>query len=301
VRLDRAVAAIPNLAIHLNREVNKDGLLLNAEKHLHPLYALDIEATPDFDALLVEALRTTPLSGAARSDIVGFDLGFFDLRGAALGGARGEFIHSARIDNLASCHAACHALIAAGAGGNTTRVVALFDHEEVGSQSTVGARSELLRGLLERIALSYPNAATDAWPRAAARSFFVSVDMAHGVHPNYPDKHDKQHRPLLGRGPVVKVNVNQSYATDGLAQGAFVDACRAVGAEPQYFSARNDMPCGSTIGPITAARLGVRTIDVGSPMLAMHSCRETAACSDALAMTRVLERLLAEPPTFSRA
>jgi aspartyl aminopeptidase len=281
--------------------VNKDGLVLNAEKHLHPLYGLDVEATANFDVLLVEALRTTPASGAARNDIVGFDLGLFDLRGATIGGVQGEFIHSERIDNLASCHAACQALIAAGAGGDATRVVALFDHEEVGSQSTVGARSELLRGLLERIALAYPNASTDAWLRAAARSFFVSVDMAHGVHPNYADKHDKQHRPLLGRGPVVKVNVNQSYATDGLTQGAFVDACRAEGAEPQFFSARNVMPCGSTIGPITAARLGVRTIDIGSPMLAMHSCRETAACSDALLMTHVLRRLLAEPPVVNRA
>jgi aspartyl aminopeptidase len=298
VRLDRAVLAIPNLAIHLNREVNKEGLVLNAEKHLHPLYGLDADAATDFDALLAEALRATPVSGAVRSDVLGFDLGLFDIRGATLGGASSEFIHSARVDNLASCHAACHALIAAGTGGSTTRVIALFDHEEVGSQSTAGARSELLRSLLERIARTYSNASDDAWPRAAARSFFVSVDMAHGVHPNYSDKHDKQHRPLLGKGPVVKVNVNQSYATDGLAQAAFVDACRAEGAEPQFFSARNDMPCGSTIGPITAARLGVRTIDVGNPMLAMHSCRETAACSDALVMTRVLGRLLAEPPTF---
>jgi aspartyl aminopeptidase len=165
----------------------------------------------------------------------------------------------------------------------------------------VGARSELLRDLLERVALAFPGATPDAWARAAARSFFVSVDMAHGVHPNYPDKHDKQHRPVLGRGPVVKVNTNQSYATDGIAQGAFVEACRAEGAEPQYFAVRNDIPCGSTIGPITAARVGVRTVDVGNPMLAMHSCRETAACSDALVMAGVLRRLMAEPPTISGA
>jgi aspartyl aminopeptidase len=211
-------------------------------------------------------------------------------------------LHSARLDNLVSCHAACRALVSAGSAGPATRVAALFDHEEVGSQSTVGARSEFLRALLERVAVAYSpsgdSTSTDAWPRAAARSFFVSIDMAHGVHPNYPDKHDKQHRPVLGKGPVVKVNQNQSYATDGVAQGAFVDACRVEGVEPQVFSARNDMPCGSTIGPITAARLGVRTIDVGSPMLAMHSCRETAACSDALAMIRVLGRLLREPPVF---
>jgi aspartyl aminopeptidase len=300
-RIDRPIATIPNVAIHLNREVNKDGLVLNAEKHLHPLMALDADGAADFDALLSEALGATPASGATRADVVGFDLCLFDVRGATQGGAGGEFLHSARLDNLVSCHAACHALLSAGPEGRSTRVIALFDHEEVGSQSTVGARSELLRGLLERVASGYAKSGSDAWARAAARSFFVSVDMAHGVHPNYPDKHDKQHRPLLGKGPVVKVNVNQSYATDGVARGAFVDACRAEGTEPQFFSVRNDMPCGSTIGPITAARLGVRTIDVGSPMLAMHSCREIAAASDAVVMTRVLRRLLVEPPSFSAA
>ncbi len=298
VRLDRPVALIPNLAIHLNREVNKDGLVLNAEKHLHPFIALE-GSDADFDSLLGEALGGTPASGATRNDVVGFDLCLYDVRGASLGGAGNEWLHSARLDNLASCHAACHALLASGAASSATRVIALFDHEEVGSQSAVGARSELLRGLLERVARAYPGADADAWPRAAARSFFASIDMAHGVHPNYPDKHDKLHRPVLGRGPVVKVNVNQSYATDGIAQGAFVEACRAEGTEPQFFSARNDMPCGSTIGPITAARLGVRTLDIGGPMLAMHSCRETAACTDALVMARALRRLLAEPPAFN--
>jgi aspartyl aminopeptidase len=301
VRLDRVVGTIPNLAIHLNRDVNKEGLVLNAEKHLHPLVGLG-DTGAFFDELLSEALASSPASaGAATGDVVGFDLSLFELRGATFGGSQGELVHSARIDNLASCHAACTALIQAGPAGDATRVIALFDHEEVGSQSAVGARSELLRELLERVARAYPGGGADAWPRSAARSFFVSVDMAHGVHPNYPDKHDKQHRPLLGRGPVIKVNVNQSYATDGLGQGAFVEACRTEGLEPQYFSARNDMPCGSTIGPITAARLGVRTVDVGCPMLAMHSCRETAAVSDALAMTRVLRRLLAEAPTFNAA
>jgi aspartyl aminopeptidase len=299
VQVDRAVLAIPNLAIHLNREVNKEGLVLNAEKHLHPLFSLDAPEAPDFNALLAEALDPTSAAGATSSDIVGFDLCLFDVRGATLGGAGGEFLHSARLDNLTSCHAACHALTESGRESSVTRVLSLFDHEEVGSQSSAGARSELLRGLLERVAMAFPGANPEAWPRTAARSFFVSVDMAHGVHPNYPDKHDKQHRPVLGRGPVVKVNSNQSYATDGVVQGAFVEACRAEGAEPQYFAARNDMPCGSTIGPITAARVGVRTVDVGSPMLAMHSCRETAACSDALVMARVLRRLMAEPPTFS--
>jgi len=131
-------------------------------------------------------------------------------------------------------------------------------------------------------------------PRAISRSLLVSADMAHAVHPNYPDKHDKQHRPMLGAGPVIKVNVNQSYASDGPAVAAFSAACRAVDVAPQHFSSRNDTPCGSTIGPISAARLGLRAVDVGNPMLSMHSCREMAASRDVAPMIRVLTRLLSE-------
>jgi len=227
---------------------------------------------------------------------VGFDLCLFDAQGATLGGANGELVCSARIDNLGSCYPIARALPAAGPAGPTTRVIALHDHEEVGSQSASGARSRLLESLLERLTLGYPGAPADALPRALARSLFVSADMAHAVHPNYADKHDKLHRPLLGGGPVVKVNANQSYATDAIAQGAFVEACRAEGVTPQLFVSRNDQPCGSTIGPITAARLGMRGIDIGNPMLAMHSCRETGGSADAPVMERVLTRILREPP-----
>jgi aspartyl aminopeptidase len=146
------------------------------------------------------------------------------------------------------------------------------------------------------VTLGYDRPPSDALPRAVARSLFVSADMAHAVHPNYPDKHDKQHRPVLGGGPVIKVNASQSYATDAVAQGAFAEACRAEGVSPQFFVSRNDQACGSTIGPITAARVGIRTIDVGNPMLAMHSCRETAGSADGAVLTRVFSRLLREPP-----
>jgi len=130
--------------------------------------------------------------------------------------------------------------------------------------------------------------------RGISRSLLISSDMAHAVHPNYADKHDKQHRPALGGGPVIKVNANQSYASDGPTTAAFSEACRALGITPQYFSSRNDMPCGSTIGPITAARLGLRTVDVGNPMLSMHSCREMAAVSDVSPMIQVLTRVFSE-------
>jgi aspartyl aminopeptidase len=246
--------------------------------------------------LVAAALQGTPSAGATPADIVGFDLCLFDGQGASLGGAQGELISSARLDNLGSCHPITSALVDSGPAGQTTRLIALHDHEEVGSQSASGARSRLLESVLERLVAGYAGAPADALPRALARSLFVSCDMAHAVHPNYADKHDKLHRPVIGGGPVVKVNASQSYATDGIAQGAFVEACRAEGVTPQRFVSRNDQACGSTIGPITAARLGVRSLDVGNPMLAMHSCRETAGSADPAILCKVLRRILVEPP-----
>jgi aspartyl aminopeptidase len=251
--------------------------------------------------LVMASLAGTSSSGAKVEDIVGFDLCLFDTQGAEVAGASGELIASARLDNLGTSYSAYRALVSAGSAGSPTRVLALYDHEEVGSQTSSGARSLLLETVLARLTKIHERAPDDALPRALARSLFVSADMAHAVHPNYADKHDKHHRPLLGKGPVVKVNANQSYATDAVAQGAFVEACRAEGVEPQFFVSRNDQPCGSTIGPITAARLGLRTIDVGNPMLGMHSCRETAGTGDGEVMTRVLARLLAEPPVGDAA
>ncbi|MEO6603118.1 MAG: M18 family aminopeptidase [Polyangiaceae bacterium] len=293
VDLGRSVCRIPNLAIHLNREVNSAGLVLNAQTHVVPVLGLESEPG-GFEALLSEALMGTPSSGAQVSDVLGFDLCLYDTQRAAFAGLGQEFLLSSRLDNLASCHAALVALLSASPGPEATRVVALYDHEEVGSQSASGARSHFLSDLLERLARSFSPKDASALPRAVSRSLLVSADMAHAVHPNYADKHDKQHRPLLGKGPVIKVNVNQAYASDAPSVAAFGAACRAVGVVPQYFSSRNDSPCGSTIGPISAARLGLRTVDVGSPMLSMHSCREMAAVSDVAPMIRVLTRLFSE-------
>jgi aspartyl aminopeptidase len=293
VDLKRAVCRVPNLAIHLNRDVNSVGLLLNAQTQLVPVLGLEA-SEGGFAELLAEGLRGTPASGASAADVLGFDLCLYDTQGAAFAGSRGEFLLSSRLDNLASCHAALCALLGAVPDPEATRVVALYDHEEVGSQSASGARSLFMSDLLERLAMSRSPKDPSALPRAISRSLLVSADMAHAVHPNYPDKHDKQHRPLLGAGPVIKVNVNQSYATDGPAAAAFSAACRAVDVLPQHFSSRNDIPCGSTIGPISAARLGLRAVDVGNPMLSMHSCREMAAVSDVAPMIRVLGRLFSE-------
>jgi aspartyl aminopeptidase len=293
VDLARPVCRIPNLAIHLNREVNSQGLQLNAQTQLLPVLSLE-QGSLGFPELLAECLRGTPSNGARVEDVLGFDLCLYDTQRAAIAGSRGEFLLSSRLDNLASCHAALSALVNAPSGLEATRVVVLYDHEEVGSQSTSGARSQFLSDLLERISVGGSPKDPSALTRASSRSLFVSADMAHAVHPNYADKHDKQHRPMLGGGPVIKVNVNQSYASDGPASAAFSAACRALEIAPQYFSARNDMPCGSTIGPISAARLGIRTVDVGNPMLSMHSCREMAAESDERPMIRALGRLFSE-------
>lgn len=293
VDLKRAVCRVPNLAIHLNRDVNSAGLVLNAQTHLLPALGLESESG-GFSELLAEGLRNSACNGARVEDVLGFDLCLYDTQRAAFAGGKNEFLFSSRLDNLASCHAALQALLSATPDADATRVVAIYDHEEVGSQSTSGARSQLLSDVLERLARPFsPNDET-ALPRAISRSLLISADMAHGVHPNYPDKHDKQHRPMLGAGPVIKVNVNQSYASDGPGIAAFSAACRAVEVTPQHFSSRNDSPCGSTIGPISAARLGVRTVDVGNPMLSMHSCREMAAVRDVAPMIRVLTRLFSE-------
>ena len=293
IDLKRVVCRVPNLAIHLNRDVNSAGLVLNAQTHVVPVIGLELESG-GFSELLSEGLGNSPSSGARAEDVLGFDLCLYDTQRAAFAGSKNEFLFSSRLDNLASCHAALNALLGAGPGSEATRILAIYDHEEVGSQSASGARSQFLSDLLERLARSFSPSDESALPRAISRSLLISADMAHGVHPNYPDKHDKQHRPMLGAGPVIKVNVNQSYASDGPAIAAFAAACRAVDVAPQHFSSRNDSPCGSTIGPISAARLGVRAVDVGNCMLSMHSCREMAASRDVAPMIRVLTRLFSE-------
>jgi aspartyl aminopeptidase len=289
VDLKRAVCRIPNLAIHLNRDVNSQGLVLNAQSHLCPVLTLDGgESERGLKHWLAAALG----SGAQAQDVVSFDLCLYDVQPATLAGPEQEFVFGARLDNLASCHAATEALLRSGDAADATRVIALYDHEEVGSQSAAGARSRFLLGALERLAESYASRGAQALQRALARALLVSADMAHAVHPNYAEKHDKQHAPRIGDGPVLKVNVNQSYASDGPGMAVFAQACSDSDAALQRFVSRNDLPCGSTIGPISAARLGIRTVDVGNPMLSMHSCREMAGANDVAPMIRALSYVL---------
>lgn len=287
VRLPGSFCRVPSLAIHLNRDVNSAGLTLNAQTQLLPLAALEND---EAGLELRQRLAAVAGDGVTAAAIQGVDLCLFDTQAAALGGARNELIFAPRLDNLASCHAALSALLRSNADGDATRVVVLYDHEEVGSESASGAGSRFLENVLLRLVGCYAPQ-SDGFARAIAGSLLVSADMAHGLHPNYPDKHDKQHRPLLGKGPVLKVNVSQRYATDGPTAARFRAACAKAGVEPQHFVSRNDIGCGSTIGPIAAAGLGLRAVDVGGPMLSMHSCREMAASADVPVMIGALTAL----------
>ncbi|MDY7225634.1 M18 family aminopeptidase [Hyalangium rubrum] len=285
----RPLLRVPNLAIHLNRTVNTDGLKLNAQEHLVPVLGLESAGPADLRALLVRELASANVR-AEVGDILGYDLCLYDTQPSARSGLNGEFLHAPRLDNLASCHSALSALVAMGGAGEATCGVVLYDHEEVGSRSAQGAAGSFLRDCLERLVLGHSDGRKDAYHRAIRHSYLVSADMSHAVHPNYASLHEPKHQPLMGGGPVIKSNVNQSYATDGETWAYFASLCREANVTPQHFVTRTDLGCGSTIGPITAAELGIRTVDVGSPMLSMHSIREQAAASDVAAMIAVLRR-----------
>jgi aspartyl aminopeptidase len=276
VDLDAALLRIPNLAIHLNREVNNEGLRLNAQNHMPPIWALEAELL-ESDLLK----RIAEKAGVDPQDVLDHDLSLYDHQKGAISGLDQSFVHTARLDNLASCYAATAALIESkDDAAELTRLIVLNDHEEVGSRSAIGAAGPFLKSALERIVEAHPERESQAMPRAMAASFFISADMAHAVHPNYSDRHEPQHMPLIGKGPVIKSNANQSYATDGESAAVFASYCKEAGFSPQSFVTRTDLGCGSTIGPITAAQLGVKTVDVGNPMLSMHSAREMAGVLD---------------------
>jgi aspartyl aminopeptidase len=228
-----------------------------------------------------------------RDAVMGFDLCLYDTLKASLGGLSDEFLFASRLDNLASCHAATSALVAQDGPAAATRVIALYDHEECGSRSAVGAAGSVLRDVLARIVDAHPEREAQAFARAIAGSLLISADMAHAVHPNYADQHEPRHTPQINRGLVIKSNSNQSYATDGATAAAFEALCHDVGYAPQRFVVRSDLPCGSTIGPITAAELGMATVDVGAPMLSMHSCREMAGTLDVILAIDTYTRALA--------
>ncbi|MCO5170025.1 MAG: M18 family aminopeptidase [Planctomycetes bacterium] len=287
--LRRTVARIPTIAIHLNREVNEKGFLVNKQTQLPPVVGLEpppVEGQKPSAAWFRELLAAE--LGVAADAVEGFDLMFHDAVPSAASGFAGELIHAPRLDNLASTHAALEALRAAAPTPcGATRAVALYDNEEVGSESAEGAASPFLGAVLERIDLAC-GGGREALHRALARSHFVSADMAHAVHPHHADRHEPQHMPRLNAGPVIKINTNLRYATNAATQTYFERLCREADVPFQRFVNRTDLPCGTTIGPITAARLGIPTVDVGNPMLSMHSIREMAGSQDHPLMIRAL-------------
>lgn len=282
VRFDQPRLRVPQLAIHLDRDVNDKGLLLNKQEHLAPVLGLASSGEADLRTLVASSL------GIAAGEIVHLDLMLYDTLAPARGGAHDEFFFSARLDNLAMCHASVVSIAGVSAAdGGLCPVVALFDHEEVGSQSATGAESHFLPRVLER--LSRRGGRTyDEHARTLARSLCLSADMAHAVHPNYESRHEPRHKPMLNGGPVLKVNAQQRYATSARTATLVEDLCRRLDIPLQQYVNRTDLPCGTTIGPITSTLLGIPTADVGNPMLSMHSCREMAGAKDPVLMERLM-------------
>ncbi len=273
-RLPGAPLRLPSLAIHLDRGV-RDGLVLDPQRHLVPVWGADLATEPGLVAALSAA------AGVDAADVVGHDLALTDTQPAGATGADGTWVAAPRLDDLAGCHSALSALLRAAPAPHTQVFVA-DDHEEVGSGSATGARGPFLADVLARVLAATTDGAGDPQdlPRALACSILVSSDMAHAVHPTRPERHEPDHTPALGGGPVLKVNANQSYATDASTGGWFTARCQDAGVPLQHVVSRNDLPSGSTIGPLTATRTGIATVDVGAPMLAMHSCRELASALD---------------------
>lgn len=272
LKINRPLLRIPQLAIHLNRSVNEKGLILNQQTHLAPILTLG-KSKEVLRELVAEEIKCKP------SAIASMELSLYDVQPASFAGPEGEFLFAPRLDNLASCHAATLALLQSEGKDPATRVLAFFDNEEVGSETAQGSGSPFLKDVLERILLPAKKP-REALMRSIARSVFVSADMAHAVHPNYSEMHDVNHMPMLNKGPVIKTNAGQRYATDGMSSAHFESFCERVGVTAQKFVMRSDLACGRTIGPITAANLGIRTVDVGNPMLSMHSAREMAGTKD---------------------
>ncbi len=284
VVLPGAPLRLPSLAIHLDRSV-RDGLVLDPQRHLVPVWSGDLVG----EAGLLEELAQ--VAGVDPAAVLGHDLVLADTQPAARTGADDSWIAAPRLDDLGCCHSGSLALIAAEPAAHTAVFVA-NDHEEVGSGSAEGARGSFLADVLARLVAATGDSDPQALHRATARSMLVSADMAHAVHPNYADRHEPSHLPALGGGPVLKVNANQAYATDARSGGWFTARCAEAGVPVQHFVTRADLPCGSTIGPLTATRLGISTVDVGAPMLAMHSCRELASVVDVPLMVAALTACL---------
>lgn len=284
INFERAIAIIPSLAIHLDREVN-NGRAVNAQTDIPPiLFQLADDEQVDFRNLLKEELVRQGHSDC--QEVMEYDLSFYDTQSAAIIGLKNNFIASARLDNLLSCYVGLESLLNRKRS-DVTALLVCNDHEEVGSVSTTGAQGPFLKSVLERI-----YGTGESLTLAMNRSMLVSTDNAHGIHPNYASKHDEHHAPKLNQGAVIKVNANQRYATNDETAALYRTLCQAAGSKVQYFVTRTDMACGSTIGPLTAGVTGVRTLDLGLPTFGMHSIRELAGSDDAYELKHTLSHFM---------
>lgn len=288
LQFKRSVVRLPNLAIHMNRDVNENGLKLHKQNELPLLFAMaeqHIDSDSKFRNVLGDQLEIDA------ADILNWEICTYDTQPGSVWGPELEFIANSQLDNLASCHAALTALLINEAPVATT-MVALFDHEEVGSESAAGAGGSFVSDVITRLA---QNLGADAEDQrcALANSFFISADMAHAWHPNFPAAYEPCHRVLVNGGPVIKTNANQRYSTGADTAARFTRLCEQAGVPVQNYSHRTDLGCGSTIGPIVASRLGIPSVDVGNPMWAMHSVRESAGVLDHGYMIAALSEALA--------
>jgi aspartyl aminopeptidase len=288
-RTDEPVARVPQLAIHLDREIHEKGLNLDRQRHLAPVWGLGAVERGTFERWLAEQV------GAPPHEVLGWELMFHDLAPPAVLGADRSMLAAPRLDNLASCWAAVEALVAAAGTADHPVVICLFDHEEVGSVSSSGAGGDLLPAVLERLVLARGGTADDL-QRSLAGSACASADMAHATHPSYVERHEPEHWIEAGGGPVLKINSQSRYATDARGAGIAAAAARQADVALQRYVNRTDLPCGSTIGPVTAARLGMTTFDVGAPQLSMHSARELCAVADLDPYVRFLTAFAAPSP-----
>lgn len=271
VHVAEPIARVPQLAVHLDRDVNGAGLVLDTQQHLTPIWGVGAPSAGEF---------ATWISARAglEAPAAWWELSLFDVQHASIIGADRSLLASGRLDNQLSCWSALTALLASQPTDHIAMVV-MNDHEEVGSSSRSGAAGPFLEQVIDRLVAARGGGDSQR-ARSLAGSACVSADNAHAVHPNYPDRHEPGHRPIVNGGPAIKINSNQRYATSAATAQIFQQACDEAGVPWQVFVSRNNMPCGSTIGPITSTRLGIATVDVGIPQLSMHSARELCGVDD---------------------
>ena len=277
----KPIVTIPSLAIHLNRDIHKNRTI-NPQQELVPILCdLPDQSEAGFRELLLDQIHQEHPEANVQA-VTDYELSCYDTQGAQQVGLRGDFLTSARLDNLLSCYTGLRSLL--DAQGEQTILLVCNDHEEVGSASAAGAQGPFLHTVLERLCGD-----GETMARVLARSLLISADNAHALHPNYETKHDPQHQPRLNGGPVIKFNANQRYATNSETASVFRELCARADVPVQSMAMRSDMACGSTIGPITSTVLGVDTVDVGAPQLGMHSIRETTGWHDPVLLYRALK------------